>query len=85
MTLLLDFVLAAGRNNVGPKALYALFAWLLSAIVAQYLSDRKGYGEKWGLASGMLVPVIGPIVWLFIPPRPNSKWRNDGPIHRRSR
>jgi hypothetical protein len=83
MTHLINIVLAAG--TIGPKALYYLFGWLLSAIVAQYLSSRKGYGEKWGLASGLIVPVIGPIVWLFIPARPNSKWRTDGPIHRRVR
>jgi hypothetical protein len=83
MTHLVNIVLAAG--TIGPKALYYLFGWLLSAIVAQYLSSRKGYGEKWGLASGLIVPVIGPIVWLFIPPRANSKWRTEGPIHRRVR
>jgi fucose permease len=76
------FITAAG-GTIGPKALYYLFGWLLSAIVAQYLSSRKGYGEKWGLASGLIVPVVGPIVWLFIPARANSKWRVDGPIHRR--
>ncbi|HEV3229026.1 MAG TPA: hypothetical protein VGY97_06100 [Solirubrobacteraceae bacterium] len=63
---------------IGSDALYLLYAWLLSAAVAGYLSDRKGYGEKWGLASGMLLFVIGPIVWLLWPPRPNSKWSTAG-------
>ena len=31
---------------IGAKALYLLYVWLASAIVASYLSDRKGYGER---------------------------------------
>jgi hypothetical protein len=65
-------VLAA---DVGIKALYLLYAWLLSAIVASELSKRKGYGEKWGLGTGMLLSVVGAIIWLFIPPKPDSPWR----------
>jgi hypothetical protein len=30
---------------IGATALYLLFAWLASAILASYLSSRKGYGE----------------------------------------
>ena len=33
---------------IGAKALYLLYAWLASAIVANYLSERKGYGAKAG-------------------------------------
>ena len=33
---------------IGAKALYLLYAWLASAIVASYLSERKGYGERAG-------------------------------------
>ena len=33
---------------IGAKALYLLFAWLLSAVVASWLSERKGYGERAG-------------------------------------
>ena len=36
---------------IGAMALWLTFAWLLSAIVCSYLSDRKGYGERPGLAS----------------------------------
>ncbi len=50
---------------IGATALYLLFAWLASAIVASWLSDRKGYGEKVGLASGMLLFVLGVVIWLF--------------------
>ena len=63
---------------LGAKALYLTYAWLLSAIVASYLSDRKGYGERPGLASGLLLNVIGVIVWLVWPARPESKWKQLG-------
>jgi hypothetical protein len=60
---------------VGAKAFYLLMVWLASAIVASELSKRKGYGEKWGLGTGLLLSVIGAIIWVFIPPRPDSPWR----------
>jgi hypothetical protein len=65
---------------LGSTALYLLYAWLLAAIVASYLSDRKGYGEKIGLAFGLLLHVIGVIVWLVWPPKPESKWKTQGPF-----
>ena len=34
---------------IGSTALWLLYLWLASAIVAPWLSDRKGYGEKPGL------------------------------------
>jgi hypothetical protein len=55
--------------NVGVLALYLLFIWLGSAIAASALSDRKGWGEKPGLASGLLLSAIAPIVWLLVPRR----------------
>ena len=70
---------------IGVKALYLLFLWLGSAIAASWLSNRKGYGERPGLAAGMILTVIGVIVWLVIPARPDSAWKHEGPIHRRSR
>ena len=63
---------------IGAKALYLLYAWLLSAATASYLSDRKGYGEKPGLASGLILFVIGPVIWLLMPARPDSKWVTAG-------
>ena len=59
---------------LGSAALWLLYAWLLSAIVASYLSNRKGYGEKWGLGTGLLLSLIGVIVWLIVPARPESRW-----------
>lgn len=65
---------------LGAKALYFTFAWLASAILASYLSDRKGYGEKVGLASGLILTVVGPIIFLLAPPRADSAWKRFGPM-----
>ncbi|MDP8943280.1 MAG: hypothetical protein M3N16_04075 [Actinomycetota bacterium] len=67
---------------LGPKALYLTFAWLGSAIAASWLSDRKGYGERPGLASGLLLNVIGVVIWLFWPAREDSRWKVHGPFGR---
>jgi hypothetical protein len=65
---------------IGAKALYLLLAWLASAALAAYLSERKGYGDKPGLASGLILSVIGAAVWLLMPARPNSDWKVKGPV-----
>jgi hypothetical protein len=67
---------------IGATALWLLYLWLLSAIVASYLSERKGYGEKAGLATGVLLTVVGVVIWLVWPPKPNSKWKTLGPVGR---
>ncbi len=64
---------------LGAKALWLTYLWLASAIAGAYLSSRKGYGERPGLASGLLLNVIGPIVWLFWPAKPESLWKRVGP------
>jgi hypothetical protein len=64
---------------LGVTALWLLYLWLLSAILASYLSERKGYGEKVGLAFGLLFTFIGTIIWLFWPAKPESKWKKIGP------
>jgi MFS family permease len=65
---------------IGATALYLLFAWLISAIVASWLSDRKGYGERPGLAAGLLLTVVGVIIWLVWPAKPDSRWKLQGPL-----
>ena len=67
---------------LGAKALWLLYLWLLSAIVASYLSGRKGYGEKPGLATGLLLHLLGVVIWLVWPAREESKWRTQGPFTR---
>ena len=59
---------------VGAKAFYLLMVWLASAIVASELSSRKGYGEKWGLGTGLLLSALAVVSWLVVPPRPESRW-----------
>ena len=66
--------------NVGVLALYLLVLWLGSAIAGSYLSERKGYGDKPGLATGMLLSLIGAIIWLLIPAKDNSDWKIKGPF-----
>ena len=65
---------------IGSTALWLTYLWLASAIVASYLSARKGYGEKLGLAFGLLLSVVGAIVWLLWPPKPDSRWKLQGPF-----
>jgi hypothetical protein len=67
---------------IGPKALYLTFLWLGSAIVASWLSDRKGYGEKPGLAAGLLLSAAGILIWLVWPAREDSRWKLQGPFGR---
>jgi hypothetical protein len=66
--------------TLGAKALYLLYAWLGSAIVASYLSHRKGYGEKIGLAFGLILSAIGALIWLIWPAKSDSRWKLQGPF-----
>jgi hypothetical protein len=67
---------------IGAKALWLLYAWLLSTIAASWLSARKGYGEKAGLASGLLLSVVGMLLWLAWPAKADSRWKLQGPFGR---
>ena len=67
---------------IGAKALLYLYIWLISAVVASYLSNRKGYGEKAGLTTALILTFVGIIVWLIVPARPDSKWKTIGPFGR---
>ena len=69
---------------IGWKALLLTYLWLASAIAASWLSARKGYGEKVGLAFGLLTSLVGVLVWLVWPARPDSRWKLQGALGRRS-
>jgi hypothetical protein len=70
-------------GTIGAKALYLLFAWLVSAAAAAWLADRKGYGERVGLTLGLLLAVVGLLVMVFLPGRPGSAWKTQGWLPRR--
>ncbi|HEY6891521.1 MAG TPA: hypothetical protein VI300_27190 [Solirubrobacter sp.] len=65
---------------MGALALWLLYLWLASCIIAGYLSNRKGYGDKAGVATGLCLSAIAIIVWLVWPPKPESKWKIVGPF-----
>lgn len=65
---------------LGAKALYLFIVWLASAAAGAYLSERKGYGDKPGLATGLLLTAVGTLIWLVVPPRPGSDWVVKGPF-----
>jgi hypothetical protein len=67
---------------LGAKALLLLYVWLASAIVASYVSERKGYGSKVGLAFGLLLSAVGALIWLLVPARADSRWKLQGPFGR---
>ncbi len=60
---------------IGVRALYLLFAWLISAIICAELARRKGYKETNGLGTGLLLSVLGIPIWLFMPAREGSDWK----------
>jgi hypothetical protein len=65
---------------IGSTALWLTYLWLASAVVTSYLSARKGYGEKLGLAFGLLLTVVGLVIWLLWPARADSRWKLQGPF-----
>ena len=67
---------------IGAKALWLVYLWLASSIAASYIAERKGYSEKLGLAFGLLLSILAPIIWLFWPARAESKWKKLGPFGR---
>ena len=70
---------------IGVKGLYLLFAWLLSAAIGAWMTERKGYGERVGLAFGLLLTVVGLLFVLLLPGRPGSLWKTEGRLPRRKR
>ncbi len=68
---------------LGTKALWLTYIWLASSIGATWLSGRKGYGERPGLATGLLLSVLGLIIWLLMPSRADSDWKRRGMFGRK--
>ncbi len=71
-------VLFAPLALLGATALYLLLGWLACAIIASYLSDRKGYTDKPGLAAGLILYPLGPIIFLLVPAKKDSAWKKQG-------
>ena len=70
---------------LGAMTLLWLYVWLISTIIASYLSERKGYGDRPGLASGLCLSAIGALIWLVVPAKPESKWKTVGAFSRAKR
>jgi uncharacterized membrane protein YeaQ/YmgE (transglycosylase-associated protein family) len=71
-------VILAQSSGDEPRYLLFLLAWLLGGAISGYLAERKGYGEKIGIVTGLCLSIIGAVVWALIPPRPNSDWKLKG-------
>ncbi|HWE59919.1 MAG TPA: hypothetical protein VG228_09525 [Solirubrobacteraceae bacterium] len=69
---------------IGMTGLWLLFAWLLSAAIGAWVAERKGYGERVGLAFGLLLTVAGLLIVLLLPGRPGSRWKLEGPLPKRT-
>jgi hypothetical protein len=59
---------------IGTKAIYFLYAWLIGCMLASTAAGLKGYAERWGLATGMLLSILGGVIWMFFPWRRDSRW-----------
>jgi hypothetical protein len=71
--------------TIGATGIYLLFVWLLSAALGSWVSERKGYGDRVGLAFGLLLSAVGLLIVLLLPGRPGSTWKLDGPLPWRRR
>jgi hypothetical protein len=59
---------------IGAGALWLTFVWLASAVIASQFSLQKGFGEKTGLVTGVILSVLGAFVWAVWPAREVSRW-----------
>jgi hypothetical protein len=60
---------------IGTAALWLTFLWLASAIVASTFSSQKGFGEKPGLITGVVLSLLGAAIWAVWPAQEVSRWR----------
>ncbi len=65
---------------IGAKALFLCYVWLLSAISSSELSRSKGYGEKAGLVTGIVLSFVAIVIWLIWPAKRDSRWKLQGPL-----
>jgi hypothetical protein len=72
-------------QQIGADGLYLLFVWLISAASSAWIAERKGYGERLGLAFGLLLSAIGLVIVLILPGRPGSRWKLEGAVPPRIR
>ena len=72
-------------QQIGADGLYLLFIWLISAASSAWIAERKGYGERLGLAFGLLLSAIGLVIVLILPARPGSRWKLEGAVPPRIR
>ena len=71
---------------LGANALWLVYIWLLSAIFSGELARSKGYTEKAGLGTGLLLSLVGVIIWLAIPPKDETaEWHERKPWQRRQK
>jgi hypothetical protein len=66
--------------DIGAASLWMLYGWMVCAWLASYLSERKGYGSKVGIASGLILSAVGALIWLLVPARADSRWKLQGPF-----
>ena len=72
-------------STIGATGLYLLFIWLISSAAGAWIAERKGYGERVGLAFGLLLSAVGLVIVLILPGRPGSVWKREGPLPPRRR
>ena len=70
---------------IGAAALWLTFVWLGSAIVASLFAEAKGYGERWGLVTGIVLSVLGAFIWAVFPAREISRWKLHGGLSGQAR
>ena len=50
----------------GAIYFWLLMIWLASAIACSEISKRKGYGEKLGLGTGLILSLAGVVIWIVL-------------------